>query len=591
MKNQIRVYLFLLLFTVFKVLGQECGTEVLSKEKVREIENIASTIQDGSTSEIEYLPVKLHLTKNGSQTNYYLDSQFMYEFSRLNKAFLPLGFQFYLADTINYIDDSRIDYINTSSSSSYLLVVDEHNVDNAINLYYVNDSNIGGRSNFPSGDRADNWMYVKNGNFEKGETLIHEMGHYFNLYHTFETYFAAELVDGSNCTTAGDFVCDTPADSRPTSYDKLSCVYTGTATDANSDTYSPSMTNHMSYYNGGCVKDFTLDQITRAQAGHQARLSLIASEGNQYDFSYPSIDTITISNLRAFELNTQLKLRWQAHATPLGFLIERSTSPSSGFETIGGVLGNAREFSDPTYEVGQTYYYRVKAVHSKTNYSNTANITPTKPAFTYGEVYASYLAMQWLRFRDVNNYGAIIYAPRDVDEINDLAANYRSVTLGRKYRFWWDTWENYPSYFKVWVDLNQNHVFESNEIIVSGNGEYGSDSLEFPTTIKSGYYRMRFRSNFYEGSFSATEKLLFGSTFDFLLFLNGECPENFPVFGTLNKSFVSASQSIETYDYTNLYLEPVAGIPVTLSSPSITLKPGFSADGFNTFLAEPGGCP
>jgi len=39
----------------------------------------------------------------------------------------------------------------------------------------------------------------------------HEMGHLFWLYHPYESRFGTECADGSNCASAGDFVCDTPA--------------------------------------------------------------------------------------------------------------------------------------------------------------------------------------------------------------------------------------------------------------------------------------------------------------------------------------------------------------------------------------------
>lgn len=63
-------------------------------------------------------------------------------------------------------------------------------------------------------------------------TSPHEVGHCLNLYHTFEKYYCAEAIDGSNCSLCGDFVCDTPADN-------------GTG---NVGGYSPDMTNIMSYY-------------------------------------------------------------------------------------------------------------------------------------------------------------------------------------------------------------------------------------------------------------------------------------------------------------------------------------------------------
>lgn len=42
-------------------------------------------------------------------------------------------------------------------------------------------------------------------------TPTHEMGHIFQMYHPYETVFGTECTSGSNCTVAGDLVCDTPA--------------------------------------------------------------------------------------------------------------------------------------------------------------------------------------------------------------------------------------------------------------------------------------------------------------------------------------------------------------------------------------------
>ncbi len=41
--------------------------------------------------------------------------------------------------------------------------------------------------------------------------LAHQLGHLFGLRDTYDSE-TIELVDGSNCTTTGDFLCDTPAD-------------------------------------------------------------------------------------------------------------------------------------------------------------------------------------------------------------------------------------------------------------------------------------------------------------------------------------------------------------------------------------------
>lgn len=103
--------------------------------------------------------------------------------------------------------------------------------------------------------------------------VAHEMGHCLGLFHTFEddlvlntgcqtpiTYNSCpELVDGSNCTTCGDFVCDTPADHLDYDCD----TYVGTATDANGDLYDPLPHNIMTYTQALYRHELTQGQVDR----------------------------------------------------------------------------------------------------------------------------------------------------------------------------------------------------------------------------------------------------------------------------------------------------------------------------------------
>lgn len=77
----------------------------------------------------------------------------------------------------------------------------------------------------------------------------------------------AEALDGSNCQTCGDEICDTPADPNLANrtLDILSCSY------MDNDGYAPLTNNFMSYTRASCANSFTSGQ------GQRMRLALSSS--------------------------------------------------------------------------------------------------------------------------------------------------------------------------------------------------------------------------------------------------------------------------------------------------------------------------
>lgn len=118
-------------------------------------------------------------------------------------------------------------------------------------------------------------------------TLSHEIGHFLSLPHTFYGWEDrgtlgnsgnapnwAERVDNSNCSTAGDKICDTPPDYLYARWSSLDCSADGTVllnvdnenasvelTDANGSSFTVDGTNIMSYSSNECMTYFSEDQI------------------------------------------------------------------------------------------------------------------------------------------------------------------------------------------------------------------------------------------------------------------------------------------------------------------------------------------
>ncbi len=186
----------------------------------------------------------------------------------INPFFAPICASFEICE-FRYHDNFQHDILEDQGTESAQIITQYH-ADYRINIYFITDfidplghcgfANLNGISQpFSSG------IFIKK-NCINVRVIAHEMGHFFNLLHTF-TGSGAELVDGSNCTTAGDLVCDTPADpfvdgTPQSQWVDQNCVFIYALTDATGNYYNPDLGNIMSYYECGTC-GFSWGQLKR----------------------------------------------------------------------------------------------------------------------------------------------------------------------------------------------------------------------------------------------------------------------------------------------------------------------------------------
>lgn len=147
-----------------------------------------------------------------------------------------------------------------------------------VNSIGGNNGNTLGFAQFPSSSqpsstygiviRADEMGSIGLASTADGRTLTHEIGHCFNLYHTFQSGC------GFSCNSSGDFVCDTPPQSgshnNSCNFNINSCTNDNIGgSGANTNPYTTDVPDQLENYMGyglSCLAMFTPGQKNRVYA-------------------------------------------------------------------------------------------------------------------------------------------------------------------------------------------------------------------------------------------------------------------------------------------------------------------------------------
>ena len=236
------------------------------------------------------IPVVVYIVHGGGVENI-SDVQVLSQIAKLNDEFLGTGIDFCLATTegstplgtglypgIIRHEDINLTNHNLDTEEALLKSISTLPSEKYLRIWVVKDitnnlSNSGtlGYSSFPTsaGGPLDG-IVIRHDvfgesvgclcpllpNFDEGKILVHEVGHYLNLYHTFEDSCAG--MTPSTCNLEGDLVCDTPpvmsnSTGNPLLGSVSSCI-----------TSVPALTNnHMEYTDDIARTSFTSEQTER----------------------------------------------------------------------------------------------------------------------------------------------------------------------------------------------------------------------------------------------------------------------------------------------------------------------------------------
>lgn len=359
-----RYLIILLLSFVFNLSNaqtfEECLTE-LTQEQIDFI-NENSDYLDGIDVDdffgrrpAENIPIKIHVVyeneiRNGGDNDEPTETEIDEMIDKINESFLPVGLEFQYCDEINYIDifDPDLGLVSPGGASNgvypilkpgfpghsnFEILVSSQSISGVINIFIAptvwyqrrsgGQTATAGVATFPS--LSENWI-VLDSDYITTSTPSHEMGHYLNLYHTFQgpsnliDIHDYELPGGLNCgENIGDELCDTPADPQGrdnpigSSFSLRNCsdvspscqlitsgVNCALVNPGISGFYQPDPTNIMSYGHTDCRTYFSPQQIERMKKAIIAfRPDLLETTSNAF-----CLDCQT-------DLNLYLGLHWR----------------------------------------------------------------------------------------------------------------------------------------------------------------------------------------------------------------------------------------------------------------------------------------
>lgn len=557
----------------------QCPSEMTDQQQeeylhhLKEFRALKKSHRNKSIEDLMYVPLTIHIIQKDDGSEGADIKNIFNGIEKLNNEFTKAKIQFYICGDVNYIRSSQLfDYNDTIAGS---ILPYSHQIDSTINVVFHNSIHIkgfgyaGGFAPYP----GNNIRITMSKGSASGYTLTHEMGHFYGLPHTFNYSNSSDIsrrelvtrAEGANCATAGDAICDTPADPFVHGESRgyfSGCIYTEELFDANGDQFEPMLDNTMSYYSGCTEELLTLGQIeviksykTGQYRGHERWTNNACSMVNNP------------TNLQAnLDSKYGIVLTWEDNATnELGYLIEVSKNDTLNFKTAGVVETNSTFFRYGNIGFNSTYYFRVKPINTAFGFSNMDEVTTEKEYCKpfnddeCGEHHVSSghifeIGIQEVRFEGEKTYKNTTQCG-EVNSYDYFNSDTLFAYKGIQYKIEFDQLQLDPPSktgisAMLWIDVNEDGLFDEDLEKYDWDQNYYDfeSTIYFPESVPVGVKLLRIRVANSGDKLQACSDYNSGEVEDYNIKVM-ELPSSFPL--QLNGHYASG---IATLKWTNTTL-------------------------------------
>lgn len=340
-----------------------CGTSFPANHQLHSTaQERMNGIAISSRAGVRYVPVAYHIVSRTNGTGGISLRKVFETHCMLNIGFEQPQMYFYIFNIDTIKDDALYAMSDGQGGTSYNLgytAFGTYNESSVVNVYITGAlPGLCGFATFPGSAPNGGGLFLNSSCCGiNQQTIPHEMGHYFNLPHTFQPTNPVEYVDGSNCATKGDGFCDTPADA---SDNRASCPYNGTLRDPHGDLYNPDETLFMSYFNDNCLSRFSpQEQAEMNSTLSTDRVNLL--NGTVPDIT-PLDSAIFISPVPGDSTALGSTVRFKWHSVPGARYYLFHLQPNGSNLILADTVVTDTFFNSGGLQASKTYKYYVRAI-------------------------------------------------------------------------------------------------------------------------------------------------------------------------------------------------------------------------------------